>query len=763
MGMPSLVRVPVVSPGESRNSLGPDSGQGANRSGVGGVPCAAFTAPLQNMRGTRKGILPSGAVACRGAVGIVGPAPPADVFHVPETGGEPATSTVTERPMDQHTGQPNGPEASRSAQSDALRAWFLGPRAENSTLLENLLTEALRDHVFWRRNHHPEDGFTIREVDRRREGYEDAVATLTQELLGLLAELKQGVPFYSGRYKGHMCFEQTIASQVGYFAAMLYNPNNVAIEASPVTTRLELEVARQLATMVGYDPTSAWGHLTSGGTVANFEALWMARNVAYLPLAAAGAAQDLGVDLDVTLAGGDVGSIGQLDLWQVLNIPPRSALDLWDRLWQSGSHQEVKTALEAHSLQALGYQDYMRRLRTTYGDPLPASVVLVSATAHYSWEKIVRSLGIGSNQLVKVPVDDRYRMDPHALWDTVQDLSRRDVPILGCVSVCGTTEESAVDRLDQVLDVRRRAQEELGVSFHIHSDACYGGYAAAILRSSDGSVRSAEEIRASVGPEAEEGQSPWPSEEWVRSMEALAEADSITIDPHKLGYVPYPAGAILFRDGRARELVAVDPPYLLPTRGLGSDEDLFLGRFIFEGSKPGAAAAAVWLSHKVLPLDERGYGHLLERTVAGARYLHRTLTDARLEPFRVVMLPEPDINIVCFVLDHPEADTLEAVNALNEGVYERMSLNHPGASPEYIITRTRFQSPMYDGAADPILEELDGPTPEAWRQSGDAGLVVLRCTVMDPFLAPEAQDRGTDHVRGFVGALERAAHEALGA
>ena len=180
---------------------------------------------------------------------------------------------------------------------DALRSWFLGPRAENSDLFERLITEALRDHVFWRRNYHPEDGITIRELDKRSVGYEEAVATLTQELMGLLAELKRDVPFFSGRYKGHMAYQQTIASQVGYFAAMLYNPNNVSPEAAPVTTRLEQEVARQMADMVGYDHDQAWGHLTSGGTVANFEALWIARNVLYLPVAMAGATQSLGLDL----------------------------------------------------------------------------------------------------------------------------------------------------------------------------------------------------------------------------------------------------------------------------------------------------------------------------------------------------------------------------------------------------------------------------------------------------------------------------------
>ncbi|TVP55460.1 MAG: hypothetical protein EA351_10750 [Gemmatimonadales bacterium] len=650
-----------------------------------------------------------------------------------------------------------GSDRSRN-RSDALRAWFLGPRGENAELLERLLTEALRDHVFWRRNHHPEDGFTIRETDKRRPGYDNAVATLTQELMGLLAELKRGVPFFSGRYKGHMAFEQTIASQVGYFAAMLYNPNNVAIEASPVTTRLELEVAAQLAQMVGYERGTSWGHLTSGGTVANFEALWVARNVIYFPLAARGAADELALDLEVERADGSRAPLRSLELRELVNVHPDAAMDLWEALWTGAPRAEVHTALQEHSLQHLGYQEYVARLDRAFGDPLPPSVVLVAATAHYSWEKIVRALGIGSNQLVFIPVDERYRLDPDALWQTIQELTARNVPILACISVCGTTEESAVDRLDRVIEVRERARRELGVTFHLHSDACYGGYAASVIRGVDGGLRSAEEIRTSIGLDPDPEIEPWPTAGWVQSMEALSGADSITIDPHKLGYIPYPAGAILFRDKRARELVAVDPPYLLPTQGLGSSEDLFLGRFIFEGSKPGAAAASVWLSHKVLPLDERGYGHLIERTVAGARELYRALRDTPMEPFRLVLLPEPDINIVCFLLTHPGFRTIEEVNRLNEGIYARMSLSEPGAQPDYIITRTRFQTPMYDGAVEPVLERLGVGSVEEWERSGPEGLVILRATVMDPFLAGED---GPDHTTGFVASVLEEARRTL--
>ena len=283
---------------------------------------------------------------------------------------------------------------------DALQAWFLGPRAENAEVLERLVTEALRDHVFWRRNYHPEDGFTIRETEKRKQGYEDAVATLTQELLGLLAALKRDVPFFSGRYKGHMVFEQTIASQVGYFAAMLYNPNNVASEISPVTTRLEIEVAADLARMIGYDPAASWGHLTSGGTIANFEALWLARSVRYLPIAIAGAATELGLELPVRRADCSNAEITALPLWELVNIAPAGALDAWDALWRAAPRADVERAVSNHTLAAIGYQEYSRRLAAAYGDPLPAGVVVASAGAPNTGGKLGGGHGRGSNPRV---------------------------------------------------------------------------------------------------------------------------------------------------------------------------------------------------------------------------------------------------------------------------------------------------------------------------------------------------------------------------
>ncbi|HUF66894.1 MAG TPA: pyridoxal-dependent decarboxylase [Gemmatimonadaceae bacterium] len=628
----------------------------------------------------------------------------------------------------------------------ALRSWFLGPHAENEQLFHELIEETVQDHFRWRKSFHPEDPPAISAAARRSPVHAASVAELRADLRELADELKQGVPFFSPRYKAHMIGDQTMAAQLGYFAAMLHNPNNVSAEVSPVTSRLEMEVARDLGRMIGYDSADSWGHLTAGGTIANFEALWIARSIFYFPVAVALAAADLNVDLGVDVPGRARVPLQSLSLFELLNLTNESTLNLLAESRGIAAGEVLKIALERYSLASAGYQDYARTLATRFGDPLEAGVVLVPATAHYSWEKIVRALGIGANQLLFVAVDEHARMDPDNLWDRIRRLAARQRPIIACVSVAGSTEEGAFDRLDSILEVRDRAEDELGVTFHIHSDACYGGYAATVTWRADGRRRTAEEIREATGIE-------WPQDTWVDSVKALSHADSISIDPHKLGYVPYPAGALLLRDGRARALVATEPPYILPSHVPARNNDAVTGRFAFEGSRPGAAAAAVWLSHRAVPLDERGYGYLMERTAVGARALYDALSTTNVAPFTIVTLPPPDLNIVCFlVMPHREA-TLQEINALNEGIYHSLSVQHPYDAPDYVISRTVLRSPVYRGVVEPLLGRIDTRLLDQWN---DDGLVVLRAVVMDPFLA--TSEPGSRHGEGFIRAVRHAAH-----
>jgi len=626
--------------------------------------------------------------------------------------------------------------------SNPLHSLFLGPKGENEQLLTELLDSALKTHLRWRRNFHPEDPSPIWVGGSTKLA---ETAELKRHFASLLLRLEDSVPFFSGRYNGHMLSEQTIAGQAGYFAAMLYNPNNVSGEVAPVTTRLEEEVAHLLAEMIGYDPQRCWGHLTSGGTIANFEALWIARNVFYHPVAASLAARSLGVDVPVSLPNGSIANLNELDLWQLLNIQPGRSLDLWERLWRAAPRPAVENALRRHSLATLGYQDYSRQLAAKFGDPLPAGVVLAAGTAHYSWAKIVAALGVGSNQLVFVPVEAQSRMDPDALWREIESLTSRRIPVMACVSTCGTTEQGAVDDLQHIVDVRSRAERELGVTFHIHSDACYGGYAASLTRATDGSRHTGAELREICGGGS------WPTDQWTRSVVALEDADSVSIDPHKLGYVPYPAGAFLLKDRRGRELVATDPPYLALTTARESGDAPVIGRFIFEGSKPGASAAATWLSHKTLPLNRAGHGKIIASTMKAARELYALLGSSDFGAFRVIRLPEPDLNIVCFLLHHPSLATLSALNALNEMIYKELSPGEEMSAP-YMISRTRLTSPASDGAIGPLLSSI-GKDGESYVKAIGEGLTVLRATVMNPF----SVDANPDYLHGLTDAVRRAA------
>jgi hypothetical protein len=142
--------------------------------------------------------------------------------------------------------------------SRAVEAWFLGPKAENVDEFERLVVEAIRDQAFWRRNYHPGDPTHITEQIKRSPAYLEALEALLEGYQGLLAWLKKSVPFFSMRYQGHMNWDLTIPGMLGYFAAMLYNPNNVAFEGSTATTILELLVGDDLCQMLGYRiPTAA--------------------------------------------------------------------------------------------------------------------------------------------------------------------------------------------------------------------------------------------------------------------------------------------------------------------------------------------------------------------------------------------------------------------------------------------------------------------------------------------------------------------------
>src|SRR3954470_17257350 len=99
-----------------------------------------------------------------------------------------------------------------------------------------------------------------------------------QEALAELAErLRNTYPYPDPHYAGQMLKPPAAIAWAAYATAMLLNPNNHALDGGPATAEMEKEVVADLAAMFGLP--SHLGHLTASGTIANLEALWVAREL----------------------------------------------------------------------------------------------------------------------------------------------------------------------------------------------------------------------------------------------------------------------------------------------------------------------------------------------------------------------------------------------------------------------------------------------------------------------------------------------------
>src|SRR5690606_10304540 len=121
------------------------------------------------------------------------------------------------------------------------------------------------------------------------------------------------------RYLGHMASDLLLPGLAAQILTLPYNPNNVNEDAAPVTIDLEIKVGLQLARMIGYahdpaQPGCAFGHLTSGGTLANFQAMRLALALKAFPVALRTAAPP--------------GLAVPEDDWSAFNLAPDQAIAL---------------------------------------------------------------------------------------------------------------------------------------------------------------------------------------------------------------------------------------------------------------------------------------------------------------------------------------------------------------------------------------------------------------------------------------------------
>ncbi len=209
---------------------------------------------------------------------------------------------------------------------------------------------------------------------------------------------------------------------------------------------------------------------------------------------------------------------------------------------RASSAMEIEAVAEIAAM--FGWEEYLGHLTSggtmanlealwVAGQMAPGGRILGSEQAHYTHHRIS---GVLKLEYASVAADSRGRMRLDSLED---ELCKGEVSTV--VVTLGTTAVGAVDPLPEILNLRER------YGFRVHVDAAYGGYFKLIEAKLEEPAR--------------------------RAYEAIGQADSIVIDPHKHGLQPYGCGCVLFRDPGVGRFYKHDSPYTYFT-----SKELHLGR-----------------------------------------------------------------------------------------------------------------------------------------------------------------------------------------
>ena len=216
--------------------------------------------------------------------------------------------------------------------------------------------------------------------------------------------------------------------------------------------------------------------------------------------------------------------------------------------------------------------------------------VIVPVSAHYSFDKASDLLNL---KLIKVKLNRRFQMDVKAAEKAI---TSKTVAIVG---VAGSTGLGVIDSICELSEIASAH------NIYLHVDAAFGGFVLPFLK--------------------ELGYKPLDFDF------RLPGVCSITIDPHKMGLAPIPAGGILFRDGSMSEAIGMKVPYLT---GGDMEQSTLLG------TRSGASAVAVWAL--LMHLGRAGYSAVVERCLG--------LTWKLVEEIQLIdgldIVTKPTLNVV---------------------------------------------------------------------------------------------------------------------
>jgi len=282
-----------------------------------------------------------------------------------------------------------------------------------------------------------------------------------------------------------------------------------------------------------------------------------------------------------------------------------------------------------------------------------------SEEIHSSLQKAVELLGLGSDCLRTVAVNESFQIDTARLEEAIASDRERGFQPFCIIGAAGTTNTGAVDNLQALADISQRE----GLWFHV--DGAFGAWAV-------------------LAPGAKQ------------QLRGLELADSLALDLHKWMYMPYEIGCVLVRDERShRNTFSLTPAYLAHGEGgmglTGGDLPWF-SDYHFQLSR-GFRALKAWMSLKEHGL--RKYGRLIEQNIRQAHYLGDLV---RREPLLELTAPVT-LNVVCFRYLGGDGERVEqtewtqqqeqAVDALNREILVR--LQEEGiAAPSGTTIRGRY-------------------------------------------------------------------------
>jgi aromatic-L-amino-acid decarboxylase len=346
-------------------------------------------------------------------------------------------------------------------------------------------------------------------------------------------------------------------------------------------------------------------------------------------------AEALAAAMNPSCAGGNHAAIyveHQVTAWfrGLLGFPPASM-----GLLVSGGSMATMTALAVARHLKSGVDVRADGLRGA-----PPAAFYMSTEAHSCARKAIELLGFGSASVRTIATDGDYRIKIDELEAAIEADRANGVRPIAVIATGGSTNTGAIDDLSAVAGICRRHD------VWMHVDAAYGG--PAIL-----------------------------SAQYAGSLRAIAEADSVALDPHKWLFVPVEAGLVLVRDAEAmRSTFSLVPPYI---RQSGSAGDVYglpwFSEYGFQQTR-GFRALKIWMTLQEFGLN--GYRAAIEENLSLAAYFAECV---RKTPELELAAP-PSLSVVCFRYVGRGQDRSgvrnapgeEAIAKLNRAVLERLQL-----------------------------------------------------------------------------------------